>query len=301
MHRPIGTSVRRNTVQQHHITPRKRGEITQRRHTATTHTSSAVPCQRVQAPKLPPQRPVAVLLLLLLLTRLLLLLRRRLRTLWQQEKPSTSWWQQMTTTKVPRNGSTQSQALQSKVRASRRERELHHRVQTEGSSIHQAWARCGSTHSWIYIVEIAPGAISPLGAISPMGAISRMITVYDLFNLLCILSSVFICFPPEVIFRSRVIGACPVTTDCILAMSYVRTTTNNKQRLLYVPFSSRHGMHRKSDLLIRPQIKSPRWSCHAFVGPTAVQYCTGRPVLRNVNLASRLNVLFCVPSPSSPA
>ena len=26
-----------------------------------------------------------------------------------------------------------------------------------------AWARCGSTHPWIYIVEIAPGAISPMG------------------------------------------------------------------------------------------------------------------------------------------
>ena len=25
------------------------------------------------------------------------------------------------------------------------------------------WVRCGSTHSWIYIVEIAPGAISPMG------------------------------------------------------------------------------------------------------------------------------------------
>ena len=43
--------------------------------------------------------------------------------------------------------------------------------------------------------------------------------VYDLFQLLCVLSSVFIRFPPEVIFRSRVIGACPVTTDCIVAMS----------------------------------------------------------------------------------
>ena len=41
--------------------------------------------------------------------------------------------------------------------------------------------------------------------------------VHDLFQL-CVLSSVFICFPPEVIFRSRVIGACPVTTDCIVAM-----------------------------------------------------------------------------------
>ena len=37
---------------------------------------------------------------------------------------------------------------------------------------------------------------------------------------LCVLSSVLFCFPPEVIFRSRVIiGACPVSTDCIVAMS----------------------------------------------------------------------------------
>ena len=43
--------------------------------------------------------------------------------------------------------------------------------------------------------------------------------VYDLFQLSCVSSSVFICFPPEVIFHSRVIGACPVTTDCIVAMS----------------------------------------------------------------------------------
>ena len=43
--------------------------------------------------------------------------------------------------------------------------------------------------------------------------------VYDLFQLLCVLSSAFICFPPEVTFRSRVIGACSVTTDCIVAMS----------------------------------------------------------------------------------
>ena len=43
--------------------------------------------------------------------------------------------------------------------------------------------------------------------------------VYDLFQLMCVLSCIFICFPSEVIFRSRVIGACPVTTDYILAMS----------------------------------------------------------------------------------
>ena len=44
--------------------------------------------------------------------------------------------------------------------------------------------------------------------------------VYDLFQLLCVLSSAFICFPPEVIFRSTaVFGACLVTTDCIVAMS----------------------------------------------------------------------------------
>ena len=32
-------------------------------------------------------------------------------------------------------------------------------------------------------------------------------------------------FLSKVIFHSRFIGACPVTTDCIVAMSYVRTTT----------------------------------------------------------------------------
>ena len=39
---------------------------------------------------------------------------------------------------------------------------------------------------------------------------------------MCVLSSVFICFPPEEIFRSRVIGACPVTTDCIVAFFFFR-------------------------------------------------------------------------------
>ena len=43
--------------------------------------------------------------------------------------------------------------------------------------------------------------------------------VYDLFQLLCVLSSVFICFPPEVILRSRVIGAGRVTTNCVVAKS----------------------------------------------------------------------------------
>ena len=50
--------------------------------------------------------------------------------------------------------------------------------------------------------------------------LSEVQYTYDLFQLLCVLSSVFIfVFPPGVIFRSRVIGACPVTTDCIVAMS----------------------------------------------------------------------------------
>ena len=56
--------------------------------------------------------------------------------------------------------------------------------------------------------------------------------VYDLFQLLCVLSPVFICFPPEVIFRSRVTEACPVTTDCIVAMSYCEN--NNNITLRYV-------------------------------------------------------------------
>ena len=51
--------------------------------------------------------------------------------------------------------------------------------------------------------------------------------VYDLFQS-CVISSVFICFPPEVISRSRVFGACPVTADCIVAMSSCENN-NNKQ------------------------------------------------------------------------
>ena len=47
--------------------------------------------------------------------------------------------------------------------------------------------------------------------------------VFDLFELSCLL--LFICFPPEVIFRCRVIGGCPVTTDCIERWVIVRTTT----------------------------------------------------------------------------
>ena len=43
--------------------------------------------------------------------------------------------------------------------------------------------------------------------------------VYDLFQLLCVLSSVFICFPRGVIFRSTVIGVCPVTTNCFAGTS----------------------------------------------------------------------------------
>ena len=52
--------------------------------------------------------------------------------------------------------------------------------------------------------------------------------VYDLFQLLCVLSYVFICFPPEVIFRFRVIGACPATMDCIVAMSSCENNNNNR-------------------------------------------------------------------------
>ena len=55
--------------------------------------------------------------------------------------------------------------------------------------------------------------------------------VFDLLQLLCVLYSVFIyygiCFPPEVIFRSRVVGACPVTTDCIVAMSECEKKNNS--------------------------------------------------------------------------
>ena len=46
----------------------------------------------------------------------------------------------------------------------------------------------------------------------------------------CFILVHYICFPPEVIFRSRVIGACPVTTDCIAAMSLCENNNNNTHR-----------------------------------------------------------------------
>ena len=60
--------------------------------------------------------------------------------------------------------------------------------------------------------------------------------VFDLFQLLCVLSSVFICFPPhEAIFRSTaVIGACPVTTDCIVAISSCENNNNTVVRAVSV-------------------------------------------------------------------
>ena len=65
--------------------------------------------------------------------------------------------------------------------------------------------------------------------------------VYRLLQLLCVLSSFFICFPPEVILCSRVIGACPVTTDCIVTMSLCENTSMitysyATQHMLYVQF-----------------------------------------------------------------
>ena len=68
---------------------------------------------------------------------------------------------------------------------------------------------------YIYISWYVRTLISP----------SFLSEVYDLFQLLHVSSCVFICFPPEVIFRSRVIGACPMTTDCIVATVWVNVRT----------------------------------------------------------------------------
>ena len=41
-------------------------------------------------------------------------------------------------------------------------------------------------------------------------------------------------FPPEVIFRSRVIGACPVTTDFIVAGYVMRKCENNNNLIRFI-------------------------------------------------------------------
>ena len=47
---------------------------------------------------------------------------------------------------------------------------------------------------------------------------------------LCLFSPALMCFPPEVIFHSRVLGACPVATDCIVAMSQCETNSIHTYR-----------------------------------------------------------------------
>ena len=59
-----------------------------------------------------------------------------------------------------------------------------------------------------------------------------MSEAYDLFQLLCVLSSDFCFDPPEVIFHSRFIGGCHVTTDYIVAMSSFENNNNNKNNLV---------------------------------------------------------------------
>ena len=72
---------------------------------------------------------------------------------------------------------------------------------------------CDSFSIWYDMIKHLDTHIRTL--ISPICFFVLRYTI--LFQLLCIIFC-FICVPPEVIFRSRVIGACPVTTDCIVAI-----------------------------------------------------------------------------------
>ena len=51
----------------------------------------------------------------------------------------------------------------------------------------------------------------------------------------------FICFSPEVIFRSRVIGTCPVTTDCVVGISRCEKQQQQLQRLASTQVVSAFG------------------------------------------------------------
>ena len=80
----------------------------------------------------------------------------------------------------------------------------------------------------MYLDRYVRTPISPFFFCLEVCELSFSSQVCDLFQLLCIILILFfICFPPEVIFRSRVTGACPVTTDCIVAMS---SCENNEQQ-----------------------------------------------------------------------
>ena len=55
------------------------------------------------------------------------------------------------------------------------------------------------------------------------------------FSYVCVIYR-FICIPREVIFRYRVIGACPVTMDCNVTMSQWENNNNNNNNKTEVPF-----------------------------------------------------------------
>ena len=80
--------------------------------------------------------------------------------------------------------------------------------------------------------------------------LSAVRIIYDLFQLSCVISSVFICFPPEVIFRSRVIGACTtvVTTDCIVSDELMWQQQQQQQQKQHRTPISSPGYHDRKAL-----------------------------------------------------
>ena len=67
--------------------------------------------------------------------------------------------------------------------------------------------------------------------------LSEVYLVRFFFCSYCVYSFLFVlfCFPPELIFRSRVVGAHPVTTACIVAMSsYENNYPNSLEHVGYL-------------------------------------------------------------------
>ena len=102
--------------------------------------------------------------------------------------------------------------------------------------------------------------------------------VHDLFQLLCVLSAVFICFPPEEIFRSTIIGAC-----CCKAYAWL-----GSRSILYPDRSVGSTSHLASSrtrvriplrtFLLKEVLASVSFFKHVSLGPQDLDRSLGRHV-----------------------
>ena len=118
-----------------------------------------------------------------------------------------------------------------------------------GPGVWGLWVSCAGPDRW----DRGKGVTADVFIPQPPTWSSRCIFDFSFFQFLCTLLSdvpgikfasvrvyyYYYYFPFELLFHSRVIGACPVTTDCIMPMNYVRTATT------YMNINNKHEQHQQ--------------------------------------------------------